>query len=105
MTNITLPWILVCLGIFLGTYLGRALPFWFSRMESLPEGVKRFLEVVPAAALGALLFPDSFLGSPAVIAAAVVSLAFLLTLRGVGLTLVVLLTISLAWGGFALLPG
>lgn len=105
MTDLTLPWIFVCLGLFFGTYLGRALPFWFSRMESLPEPVARFLEVVPAAALGALLFPDSLLGSPPLIAATVVTLAFVLTLRGLGLTLVVLITIGLAWGGFLLLPG
>lgn len=100
----TRDWLLISLGLLAGTYLVRALPFWFSGIESLPAPIQRFLRVVPAAALGALIFPDAFIGFPAVIAAGVVVLAFLLTLRRVGLTVVVILTIALAWASIGLIP-
>lgn len=100
----TFFWIATCLALMAGTYLGRALPFWFPWIETLPAPVKRFLDVVPAAALGALILPDAFIGAPAGIAVAVVVLSLVLTLRGVSITTVVILTIALAWAGLTLFP-
>ncbi len=95
----TPAWILICLGLLAGTFLARVLPFWVPRIETLPPRLRRFLDAVPAAALGALLLPDAFVGTVPVIAAAVVGTAFILTLRGSGITVVVVVSIALAWIG------
>ena len=100
----TLFWIVTCLALMAGTYLGRVLPFWFPGIETLPAPVKRFLDVVPAAALGALIVPDALIGAPVGIATVVVVLSLVLTLRGVSITTVVIVTIALAWVGLGLFP-
>jgi branched-subunit amino acid transport protein len=62
-----IDWLIAVVGLLVGTYAVRALPFWFSGIERLPWGVHRFLELVPAAALGALIVPDAVLqAAPAV---------------------------------------
>ena len=40
-----------------GTYLSRVIPFLAVFLDKLPVFFKRFLRVMPVAALGALLFP------------------------------------------------
>ncbi len=97
-----LEWLLIVAGLFLGTYTVRALPFWFSGIDRLPPRVQRFLELVPAAALGALIVPDTLAQAPPAIAVATPLVAFVLTLRGLNLTAVVAISILLAWGGLAL---
>lgn len=100
---ITPIWVIICVALMAGTYLVRALPFWFPRIDSLPAALKRFLEGVPAAALGALILPDAFLGAPPVIALAVVVVAFILALRGTGITAIILISLLLAWSGLTLI--
>lgn len=99
----TPQWLIVCAGLTAGTYLVRVLPFWFPWIDSLPVPVKRFLDAVPAAALGALLFPDALIGTPAIVAIIVVMGAFYLTIRGVSITVVVLVTIGFAWTALSML--
>jgi branched-subunit amino acid transport protein len=95
-------WLAAVVGLSLLTYLVRAVPFWFSGIHRLPPAVHRFLKLVPAAALGALILPDAFLHGPPAIAAATVAAAFLLALRGFNLTVVVIASLVLAWIGLAL---
>ena len=97
-------WLIVIVGLTVGTYLIRALPFWVPGMERLPGPLRRFLEFIPAAALGALIIPDAFIGSPGAVAALSVVSAFALSLRGFNLTVVVLVSILLAWLGLVLMP-
>jgi branched-subunit amino acid transport protein len=97
-------WLAICLGLLAGTYLARGLPFWFPWIDTLPVAVKRFLDVVPAAALGALILPDALIGTSPVVAVPVVIVAFGLAMRGASITVVVLVTIALAWMGLGLLP-
>lgn len=40
-----------------GTYFSRVIPFFAGFLDRLPIFFKRFLQVMPVAALGALLFP------------------------------------------------
>lgn len=54
MTRELIPLFILCALV---TYLTRAVPFFLSWMKRLPPGVRRFLSVIPIAALGALLFP------------------------------------------------
>ena len=100
---ITPVWVVICVALMAGTYLVRALPFWFPRIDSLPAGFKRFLDGVPAAALGALILPDALTGAPPIIALTVVTVAFALALRGTGITVIVLAAIAIAWSGLTLI--
>ena len=102
---LTVQWVLICVALMVGTYVVRALPFWFPRISDLPVPVKRFLDTVPAAALGALILPDAFVGTPPVVALAVVVVSFVLALRGTGITVIVLVAIAIAWGGIGIYPG
>lgn len=53
-------WLWTILGMFLVTYPVRLLPFLAPNLDDLPAPVKRGLRYVPPAALGVLIFPDSF---------------------------------------------
>ncbi len=97
-----LDWLLVVVGLFLGTYAVRALPFWFSGFDQLPAPVHRFLELVPAAALGALIVPDVLLQTTPIVAIGAPVIAFVLTLRGFNLTVVVIVSILSGWLGLSL---
>lgn len=57
-------WLFVLIGMMAVTYSVRLLPFLVSQFDSLPLGVRRFLRYIPPAALGALIFPDSFSALP-----------------------------------------
>ncbi|MEX2443873.1 MAG: AzlD domain-containing protein [Alkalispirochaeta sp.] len=96
-------WLLVVVGLLVGTYVVRAIPFWFSGIDRLPAPVHRFLELVPAAALGALIIPDVLFQATPVVAISAPVLAFVLTMRGFNLTVVVIVSILSAWAGLALL--
>tara|TARA_B100000614_G_scaffold90836_1_gene82161 strand:- start:398 stop:709 length:312 start_codon:yes stop_codon:yes gene_type:complete len=96
-------WLLAVVGLLIGTYLVRVLPFWFSGIHRLPAPVHRFLELVPAAALGALIVPDVLGQAVPVVAVATPVLAFVLTLRGSNLTVVVAVSILTAWVGLLVL--
>lgn len=45
-------------GMVGATYLSRVSPFFLLPKEGVPLHVERFLKYVPAAAIGALIFPD-----------------------------------------------
>lgn len=96
-------WLLVVVGLSVGTYAVRALPFWFSGFDRLPKPIHRFLELVPAAALGALIIPDVLTQAAPVVAIGAPLIAFALTLRGFNLTVVVVVSILSAWAGLVLL--
>lgn len=94
---ITIPWLTILVGLFIGTYVVRAIPFWWEGIDSLPEPVSRFLELVPAAAIGALIFPDVFALSDLSLALITVVVSFILALLGLHLTFVVLTAVLGAW--------
>lgn len=100
---IHVDWLVAVVGLFVGTYAVRALPFWISGIDRLPAVVQRFLELVPAAALGALIVPDTVLQGPLAAAVAAPVVAFSLTLAGLNLTGVVAASILVAWGTLVLL--
>ncbi len=58
MTYELIPLLVLCALV---TYLPRAFPFFLSWMKRLPAPVRKFLSVIPIAALGALLFPGVFM--------------------------------------------
>lgn len=97
-------WILTALGLLVGTYLVRALPFWAPGVSSVSPRIRRFLEFVPAAALGALIVPDAFDAVSVWLTVVVLGVTVVLTLRGVNLTLVVLAAIGLTWLGVSFIP-
>ena len=94
-------WIVVCVGLMIGTYLIRALPFLSTRLHDLPRGMERFLFYVPPAALAALVFPDALHTHP-LTAAIAVGAAFALTLRGVSLTTTIVVVVAGGWAILAL---
>ncbi len=71
------------------TYLPRCFPFFLTWMKRLPAPVRKFLSVIPIAALGALLFPGVFLEFPAfpLLGIAGISVSALLAWRFGGLVL------------------
>ena len=50
--------LILILGMAAATYLSRVTPFLLLPKEGIPRRVEGFLTYVPAAALGALIFPD-----------------------------------------------
>jgi branched-subunit amino acid transport protein len=49
--------LIIVLASSAGTYAARVIPFFISALDRLPPFFKRFLRVMPVAALGALIFP------------------------------------------------
>ncbi len=66
---------MLILGMTAVTYLPRMAPFVLLKDKSLPVFAKRFLEVLPVCALGALLFPDAVASIPGSPVAALVGVA------------------------------
>ncbi len=58
MTPELVPLLILCALV---TYLARAVPFFLDWMKRLPRGIRRFLSIIPIAALGALIFPGVFM--------------------------------------------
>jgi len=56
--------LILILGMTAVTYLPRMAPFVVLRGKNLPPFVRRFLEVLPVCALGALLIPGLFSSIP-----------------------------------------
>ena len=80
-------------------YILRVVPFVFSVGENLPPYLKRFLDYMPVAALGALILPGiitSFPANPAAGIAGVAAAAITAWLAG-GLILPVFASIGTAW--------
>lgn len=97
-------WIMTAVGLFVGTYTVRLLPFRISGIAELPPPIRRFLHAVPAAALGALIAPDAFTHVHPILAALVVALSLILAGRGVRLIIVVAVAIVVTWLGVVFGP-
>lgn len=55
-------WLLA--GMFMVTYIPRLIPFLFARQLDLPPWVRKWLNLFPYAALGALIFPGILTAVP-----------------------------------------
>lgn len=91
--------VLLVAGMALVTYIPRLLPFVALRSEALPPFVRRFLSLLPVAALGALILPDgvtAIAGRPWVSVAAIAVAAVLSVLR-LGMVVSVLGGVGAAW--------
>ncbi len=96
MISETLVIILACGAV---NYLLRVIPFLFSIGDDLPPYLKRFLDYMPIAALGALILPGiitSFPDNPAAGIAGVAAAALTAWLAG-GLILPVFSSIGATW--------
>ena len=56
--------LLLVIGMGLATYIPRWFPLLFLSQWHLPEWLVRWLDLIPAALLSALLFPDLFVTGP-----------------------------------------
>ncbi|MGY4689499.1 AzlD domain-containing protein [Salibacterium sp. K-3] len=82
---------MIILGMALVTYIPRMLPFVFFRAEKIPPKIEGILKNVPYAALGALIFPGAlFIHENPVFGITGVAAAFLISLCGGGIIVVVL---------------
>lgn len=50
---------IIIIGMMVVTYIPRVMPFYTLHGKALPKQLKRFLEYVPYAALGALIIPGA----------------------------------------------
>ena len=84
--------LVLILGMTAVTYIPRMVPFILLKGRNLPNFVKRFLQVLPVCALGALLIPDLLVSIPASPVAAItgVCIAGLVSLTRGGLFLSVI---------------
>lgn len=92
-----IPWLVVVAGLMAGTWVLRGLPFFSSALDNLPEILRQFLAVVPAAALGALVVPDSFLAANPVLTGFILTLAWIMTTLRVPLTITVIALVGATW--------
>lgn len=56
--------LILVMSMALVTYIPRVVPFYVISNKGLPKKLKRFLEYVPYAALGALILPGVFTAIP-----------------------------------------
>ncbi len=71
-------YILLILGMAFVTYIPRLIPFVFIGRQDLPSNFKKFLELIPYTALGALIIPGVFSATPEMPAAGLVGIGFAL---------------------------
>lgn len=90
---------LLVAGMALVTYIPRLLPFVALRSESLPPYVRRFLSLLPVAALGALIFPDGVTAVPGRpwVSVAGIAVAAVLSVLRLGMVASVLGGVGAAW--------
>lgn len=84
------------------TFLPRFLPFLLTRVR-FPAAIERYLSLIPAAALGALIFPGAFADFPQKPLAGLVGVAaagIYAFFRG-GLIVPVLIAFLLTWAGLS----
>jgi branched-subunit amino acid transport protein len=81
------------------TYIPRLVPFVALRSDALPPFVRRFLSLLPVAALGALIFPDgvSAVAGRPVVSFAAIAVAALLSVLRLGMVASVLGGVGVAW--------
>ncbi len=90
-------WLILSLGLMAGTWLLRGLPFFTTLLDRLPRRGEQFLRMVPAAALGALVFPDSLTAAPTPVVVGALVMTVLLTVRRMSLTVTVLAVVLSTW--------
>jgi len=91
--------IFIILACALGNYLLRVVPFFIPVSSNLPPYIKRFLDYMPLAALGALILPGiitSFPQNPAAGVAGVTAAAAVAWIYG-GLMMPVIASIGASW--------
>ncbi len=91
--------IAVIIGGAIINYLIRVAPVLFAKGKKMPENLARFLNIMPVAALGALIFPgiiESFPDKP-VAGLAGISAAALVSYFSGGLVLPVISAIAASW--------
>ncbi len=91
--------IFIILACAAGNYLLRVIPLFIPGSNSLPPYIKRFLEYMPLAALGALILPGiivSFPQNPGAGVAGVAAASAVAWLYG-GLIMPVIASIGAAW--------
>ena len=70
--------VIIILGMTAVTYLPRLLPFFMLSRARLSPPVQRFLRCIPAAAIGALIFPGLLSATPEFPAASLAGMGFTL---------------------------
>lgn len=95
-------WLCAVGGLAVATYLTRSAPFFIPGIDRLPTPLTRFLELVPAAALGALIIPDAIVAAPPAVGGVTVAVAVLLAARNHSLPVVVGGAILVGWVGLLL---
>lgn len=91
--------IFIILACAIGNYLLRVIPFFIPGSNSLPPYIKRFLDYMPLAALGALILPGiitSFPQNPAAGVAGVAAASAVAWIYG-GLIMPVIASIGATW--------
>lgn len=93
--------VVLIIGTAAATQLSRQLPFFLPWLDSVSPFFRRFLRVMPAAALGALLLPGLLIefSTAPVAGIAAVAAAALVAWRWGGLIIPVLVSISIAYVG------
>jgi branched-subunit amino acid transport protein len=101
--TINSTWIILSVGLMGGTWLLRGLPFFTTVLDRLPRRAELFLQMVPAAALGALVFPDSLTAAPPPVVASALVLTVFLTFRRTSLTVTVMAVVLCTWAILAVI--
>lgn len=101
MTSLRIEMVVLILGTAAATQISRQLPFFLPWLDNVSPFLRRFLRVMPAAALGALLLPGLLIQFSAAPVAGVVAVAAaaLVAWRWGGLILPVLVSIAVAYVG------
>lgn len=68
--------IILILGMMVVTYIPRLIPFVLVSERKLPNKLKKFLELIPYTALGALIIPGVFSATPQMPQASVIGIGF-----------------------------
>lgn len=90
----------IIFGMFLVTFIPRLLPFIFMEKIKLSKKGKIFLSYIPYAALGAMIFPDSFTAVSSMPIASTIGIiaAFILSYFTQNIITVILFSISVTYG-------
>lgn len=97
--------LLLILGMTFVTYIPRVMPFYIIEKLKLSENTKKFLEYIPYAALGALIFPDSLKAVSEIPQASIAGTlaAFILAYFTKNMFVVVVISIITTYGTIVLL--
>jgi branched-subunit amino acid transport protein len=92
--------LLLIIGMSFVTFISRLIPFMIMGKFKFSKNGQTFLNYIPYAALGALIFPDSFTAVKSMPMASIIGtiVAFILSLFVKNITLVVIGTIAATYG-------